>query len=322
MVVRKPIIFIDTNIWLDFYRSETEAALKLLSHVETILDRIVVTYQVEMEFKKNRQAVLLTSINKLEMPKAVSRPGIFSDAKAFKALQRNRKKAQELLQGMKIRLEKVFEKPAIYDPVYKICQRIFRKDDALNLLRENPTRRIIKRKAFKRFLLGYPPRKNEDVAIGDGLNWEWMVHCAERTKSDLIIVTRDSDYGVISNGKSYLNDHLKQEFSERVSPRRKVMLCTKLSEGLNAFKVPVSSQEKEEEDRQIEKSAKVALESPFASRSFADWSAKPVDPQYFDELSEKLKRWNTELSRASSLTAQEIYMNLLKAKGDETKSKG
>lgn len=57
------LIFIDTNIWLDFYRSRTEAGITLLKHVEAIADRVIVGPQVEMEFKKNRQATILEAIN-------------------------------------------------------------------------------------------------------------------------------------------------------------------------------------------------------------------------------------------------------------------
>jgi len=57
-------LFIDTNIWLDFYRSRgADLSLKLLDHVRSISDKLIVTYQIEMEFKKNRQAAILESIS-------------------------------------------------------------------------------------------------------------------------------------------------------------------------------------------------------------------------------------------------------------------
>jgi predicted nucleic acid-binding protein len=46
------LLFIDANILLDFYRARTDAALSLLKHLETISHKIIVTYQLEMEFKK------------------------------------------------------------------------------------------------------------------------------------------------------------------------------------------------------------------------------------------------------------------------------
>jgi len=80
-----------------------------------------------MEFKKNRQAAILESVRGLETPKAIPPPAIFSDAKATKALQKNRKRAEELIEGMRARLAKILEHPATYDP------------DSLNLTREGKT---------------------------------------------------------------------------------------------------------------------------------------------------------------------------------------
>lgn len=53
MAIQK-LLFIDTNIWLDFYRARNEISLKLLKDIEKIADRLIVTYQLESEFKKNR----------------------------------------------------------------------------------------------------------------------------------------------------------------------------------------------------------------------------------------------------------------------------
>ena len=51
------LIFIDTNILLDFYRVRgPKEDLSILRHIDNNLDRFITTDQVEMEFKKNRQA--------------------------------------------------------------------------------------------------------------------------------------------------------------------------------------------------------------------------------------------------------------------------
>jgi hypothetical protein len=226
---------VDTNIWLDFYRSQTEAGLTLLRHLNNISDRIIVTFQVGMEFNKNRQAVIWESIQKLQSPGRISRPGLFSDAKEIKALENNHKRMEELIKRIRSRFSKILENPVAKDPVYKVCQRVFNKDDVLNLRREDNARHTIERKAFKRFLLGYPPRKSGDTSIGDALNWEWMVHCVKEPKSNLIIVSRDSDYGIRSGDKAYLNDYLKHEFRERVSKQRTIQLYAKLSDALSIF---------------------------------------------------------------------------------------
>jgi hypothetical protein len=103
--------------------------------------------------------------------------------------------------------------------------------------------------ARKRFVLGYPPRKNDDISIGDAVNWEWVIHCAQNSLKDIIIVTRDSDFGAIIKGESYLNDWLRLEFKERVSRKRKIFLTDKLALAFKAIKLRVSKKMVEEEAR-------------------------------------------------------------------------
>lgn len=189
------LLFIDTNIWLDFYRARNETGLALLQHTEAVADKIIVTYQLESEFKKNRQTAILEGMQELKAPAQIARPGIFSDAKASTVLTKSIKEAEKRVKSLKAKLTKVLENPSAHDPVYQACQRIFHKVDALVLTRENAVRHTIRRRAFRRFLHGCPPRKKNDTSIGDAINWEWMVHCAKEQSAELVIVTRDSDYG-------------------------------------------------------------------------------------------------------------------------------
>jgi hypothetical protein len=267
------LLFIDTNIWLDFYRTRNETGLSLLKHVESVSQRIIATYQLETEFKSNRQAAIVEGFNSLKAPDAVPRPGIFSDAKASALMTRQHDETKKRVREMKARLVRVLRDPTKNDPVYQACQRIFRRNDALVLTRDNLERHQVRRRAFRRFLHGCPPRKRSDTSIGDALNWEWMVRCAIKQSAELVIVTRDSDYGVTVDGASYINDHLKQEFSERVSQKRKVLLYAKLSDALKHFQVPVTREESEDEDalvKQMEAISPQAVQVPSGIRSMSD----------------------------------------------------
>jgi hypothetical protein len=93
-----------------------------------------------------------------------------------------------------------------------------------------------------------------------------MIHCAKAGKAELVIVTRDSDYGVTFENKLYVNDHLKQEFAERVSKRRKLLLYSKLSEALKHFEVPVTPQEEEVESELLARTAIFAAPQPADDR--------------------------------------------------------
>jgi PIN domain len=241
------LLFVDANKWLDFYRVRNETGFRLIEHTEQLADRLIVTYQLENEFKRNRQAAIFESMQELKAPQQISSPGIFSDAAVAKTMTKHLKGAEKRVEKLKERMLNALRDPAMYDPVYQACQRLFHKADDLTLDRENPLRRIVRRRAFKRFLHGCPPRKRNDTSIGDAFNWEWMIHCATERKAGLIIVTRDSDYGITIDKKSYINDALRQEFSERVSRKRPLQLYSRLSDALKLFDVKVTKQEEASE---------------------------------------------------------------------------
>lgn len=255
MAIEK-LLFVDANIWLDFYRVRSEAGLALLKHLEAVSNKIIVTYQLEMEFKKNRQFAIKEGLDELKSPQSMSRPGLFSDAQDAKALQRSLKEADARVKKLKSKMLKALDNPAANDPVYQACQRIFHQENDLVLTRDNPVRRSIRRQAFRRFLIGCPPRKKGDTSIGDAINWEWMIECAVKRKAELVIVTRDTDYGLTFDGKAYINDHLKHEFSDRVSQKRKILLYTRLSDALKHFKIEVTPQEVQEEEKVVERATK------------------------------------------------------------------
>lgn len=263
----KRLLFIDTNIWLDFYRVRNETGLALLKHAEAVSDQLIVTYQLESEFKRNRQSAILEGMQELKPPGQVARPGIFSDAKASAVLVRSMKEADKRVRALKQKLTRVLDNPSAHDPVYQACQRMFHRSDSLVLTRDDKIRHTIRRRAFRRFLHGCPPRKRNDTSIGDAINWEWMIHCATEQSAELVIVSRDSDYGITFEGKGYVNDHLKQEFAERVSRKRKLLLYTKLSDALKHFSVPVTPQEEAVESEIAEtKSPTLVVETEQSNR--------------------------------------------------------
>jgi len=261
MAKLKKLLFIDTNIWLDFYRARNDAGLALLKHVEAVSDSIIVSYQLEIEFKKNRQTAILEGMQELKAPAQIPRPAIFSDAKSTQVLNRSLKEADRRVKNLKARLTKALENPSGNDPVYQACQRIFHKTDSLSLVRTDKQKIAIRRLAFRRFLHGCPPRKKNDTSFGDAFNWEWMIHCAKKENAELVIVSRDSDYGATFDSNVYVNDHLRQEFSERVSKKRKLLLYTRLSEALKHFSVPVTEKEVQAET-EIVKSTAVVKSTP------------------------------------------------------------
>jgi len=248
---RRQIVFIDTNIYLDFYRARNEVGLKLLNHVSTVREDIISTYQVEMEFEKNRQSVILESSSAMKSPETISQPAFLAEAASVIALKKNVEDVKQRVKVLRARLKTILTNPTSQDPVYKLVHQIFSEDKQCSLTREKKVRDKIRRLALKRFALGYPPRKRSDTSIGDAVNWEWVVACAVATGADVIIVSRDSDYGVTVDDESFLNDWLRREFKNRVSRRRQIRLTHKLSQALKWLSVKVTKAEVAEESRAV-----------------------------------------------------------------------
>ncbi|MBM4023234.1 MAG: hypothetical protein FJ284_13550 [Planctomycetes bacterium] len=57
--------------------------------------------------------------------------------------------------------------------------------------------------------------------------------------------------GAQLDGHSYVNDHLRHEFSQRVSKKRKLLLYSRLAEALKHFAVHVTRDEEVEEEAMI-----------------------------------------------------------------------
>lgn len=250
------LLFIDTNILLDFYRiRKSDISLKYLKEIEDNLDKLILTSQVEMEFRKNRQIVILealTEINKLSSS-GISVPTILFDAKPVDMIKQSQKKISQQQKKIKDRVNKILENPGTQDKVFQTLQRVFKNSSDFYLHRENDLRYAIRKLALKRFGLGYPPRKKTDTSIGDSINWEWIIHCAKNCDKNIVIVTRDSDYGVFHNNKGYLNDWLQIEFKERISQQRKIILTDKLSKGFELLNIPVTQEMRDEERNVIER---------------------------------------------------------------------
>lgn len=244
------LVFVDTNIYLDFYRLRSrEAGLSILEKLDANRASIICGDQVAMEFKKHRQGVILESHRVLKAPdwNSLSLPPIISETKSSRALERHKDGIKSQSQKLKKRLENVLTNPGTYDPVYRTLQRLFNFRGPFNLTREKKVRFEIRERAQKRFILGYPPRKAGDTSMGDAVNWEWIVHCASESGAGVVIVTRDSDYGTSVDGKPVLNDWLREEFRERASKKRKVVLADRISEGLKAASIAVTKKEQDAE---------------------------------------------------------------------------
>jgi hypothetical protein len=235
---RQPLLFIDTNIFLDFYRSRNDAGISLLTKIDALHNLTITTCQVEMEFKKNRQKVISESVSLLKPPEySLCTPAFLSDAKTVEVIKARIIDVKKRVEGLKARILSTLEKPKTADQIYQTIQRLFSNVTPLNLRHDTPDYRLVWRKAIRRFLEGRPPRKKEDTSAGDSINWEWIIRCVEETNRDVIIVSRDADYGLTLDGKGYANNWLAEEIQDRVNQRRKLILVDRLSTALKLLDI-------------------------------------------------------------------------------------
>lgn len=252
------LIFIDTNILLDFYRiRKSEVSMKYLEEIERHKEILILTSQVEMEFKKNRQMVILEAFGEVNKYSAqnLSVPTVLFEAKPVEMIKKAQKQITAQHAKIKSRIERLLNNPTSSDKVFQTLNRVFNSRSEYNLDRTNSKRFAIRKLALKRFGLGYPPRKKSDTSLGDAINWEWIIDCANRTDKHIILVTRDSDYGALHGNTSYLNDWLQLEFRERINKKRKLILTDKLSYAFKLVEIPVSQEMIEEENKVISDSA-------------------------------------------------------------------
>ena len=246
------LLFVDTNVLLDFYRiRKTDISTRYLEQLEACKDRLIIGTQVEMEYKRNRQRVIVESLNNFTSPDwgKLAAPALVADLQATKMVEKKKKELIVQQKRVNEKIQSVLSDPTHHDPVYQTLQRLFKHESPFNLSRDKKERFAVRNLARKRFILGYPPRKQGDTSIGDAVNWEWIVRCSTDSGKHVVIVTRDTDYGAIHDGKSYLNDWLKQEFAERVSKKRKIILTDKLSAGLKIVHASVTKEMEEEEEK-------------------------------------------------------------------------
>lgn len=207
-----------------------------------------------MEYKKNRQKVIIEALNLIK-PQSSGElvvPAFLRESQINKTIKRTREQLSKQTEKLMDRTARLLELPGRNDPVYRVLQRLFKARADCHLHRGNKKRQLIRELAHKRFMLGYPPRKSADLAIGDAINWEWIIYCAQNCTNDIVIVSRDSDYGVHYHNKTIINDWLLQEFKERVSHKRSITLTTRLTEGFKLASITVSKEEELSEKKFIE----------------------------------------------------------------------
>ncbi len=176
-------IFIDTNIFLDFYRcNKNDSILALKPEFEKYQKFLINTMQSRDEFKRNRDKTIHDFIEILKKQiNPVFDSNFLSTLDEYDNYIQNIKAANKSIEIM-IEKSKELILNIDKDPVnnlYEIvCNTTYNRTDT------------IINKAIKRKYIGNPPVSNK-YTCGDEIIWETIL---EYCTNDLIIVTRDSTF--------------------------------------------------------------------------------------------------------------------------------
>lgn len=255
----KTLLFIDTNILLDFYRApQSDLSLEVFDSLVEHSDHLIISDQVKMEFQKNRNKTIQNYMRQLpyELDKSIKPPVLFSKTKDAEHFIQSVQSLQKEIEALRDKLKQVYDTPEEHDEAYKKILPIFEIDNSFNSCKQK--RSLIDTiflNAIMRFHRGMPPRKSNDLSIGDAFNWEWCLYCCshKKQKNNLVILSRDGDFAEPTK-KDEINAVLKEEFRNRVGANYTVKLERDLTPALKEIHLEIPESIETELD-QIQKSS-------------------------------------------------------------------
>jgi len=228
-------IFIDANIYLNFYDSNKAEFKKLLDSLLEIKDYIFVTSQIANEVRRNKLEVAkrslvghfdTTKITKVSLPRHF-------DTEILKIQNWNQEshnlysQQMQLREALKSLIHETLKTIMLSEnQVSKVLEQLF--DNAL-VASESEIQLARTRKE-----LGNPPGKPNDP-LGDQVSWEQFLGYFPNAEN-MWIITNDQDYFTTFDSKSYLNPFLYQELVSMNNGNSSIFCFNSLAEGLKHFK--------------------------------------------------------------------------------------
>lgn len=235
-------VFIDTNIFLNFYHF-TDEDLDTLNNVfaehKFGSATVYVTQQVKDEFTRNRDSKIKDAIKRFQEAKFNVQIPIFM--KGFPEYDLIKRQSSELQKSTKALLDrvktKIENKELLAD---SLIGTIFANSQILK------TTEKIFGAAIKRGRLGNPPGKLD--SLGDAINWETLLSVVPE-QNDLHIVSADGDYySTLHDTKP--NTFLRDEWKERKNSN--IYVYRNLSKFLNEHFDGIAFSYDIDKDRAIE----------------------------------------------------------------------
>lgn len=206
-------LFVDTNIYLDFYRSANDR-LSLFEELKKLGNTLIISEQGYKEFQRNRAMQLTKLASEIERTTSISiySTAMIQDMAEYKEASQLQSKIREIGKGLKKRIEVMLDGS---DPVLEAYK------DLIQISTFIETKEELIAKAKVRKILGNPPTSPDRHSIGDELLWEEIINCCDE---NLVIVSKDKTF---TENKKVLMD----EFSN-VHPQKNLAIVKTVSEAL------------------------------------------------------------------------------------------
>lgn len=203
----KLYVFIDTNIFLNFYSLDEKSIEELHKIIKLIDDEeidLILPENVKDEFYKNRLKKIYSTIQNITAQDDCSIPIILKQYSHISAeLDLTRKEVKRLKNQL---LDKLMEDVKdVKLSADKVVEEIFEKATLVCINEE------MIMKAEQRFKRNLPPKKSGTrESIGDAINW---IALKEKVDSDIHIITDDDDYrDSLRNRNDSVNYYLSKEW--------------------------------------------------------------------------------------------------------------
>jgi hypothetical protein len=255
----KWLVLPDTSIALQTYESTDRNLLDNLRELAKHSDHLITTPALRDEFLRRRQAVMQKLVPVLETKSTLPIPHFASKWAESRKFQEAQKKMKEAAKAIEDATEALLTKwrsameDHEQDEVWKVVRLIADHHGDLALTSANPEYDMHVERARERLELGNPPQKTRGDALGDSLNWEWSLTVCAVQKANLLILTKDGDYGNVKRGDDYMpNSFLMDEFHRRVGGDRQLIVTSHTTRALEIVGEQVTEKQKQEEAKALE----------------------------------------------------------------------
>ena len=224
------MLFIDTNIYLGFYRTVTTS--KLLQSLADFKDDILVTQQVVSEVERNKLKVvyrlLLEGVESFPVyAQGSNLPYQLQNPELIERLERLQEAFDQLQESVESDRCHCLERRSLTRRMQ------FRRCSSRSLkARSRPVKTNLDRARMRREF-GHPPGKGRDP-LGDQLSWEQVLSRIE-SGSHVWVVSKDSDFLLCHNGHCVLDPSLHDDLVSRGKSMAQIHPFDSLVEALKHY---------------------------------------------------------------------------------------